>query len=48
VGGLSLGVLGEAFGKRSTFVGGAAFAAAGFLILVWYRNQSVGRAAVAA
>lgn len=46
VGGLSLGIIGQALGKRSTFVGGAAFAAAGLMLLLWYRQRSVARAAV--
>jgi predicted MFS family arabinose efflux permease len=45
VGGLSLGMVGEEFGKRSTFLVGSLFAVAAFAVLVYERNRHVARRA---
>ena len=47
VGGFTLGMVGEEFGKRSTFLVGSLFAAAAFVMLVYERNRHVARRAVA-
>jgi hypothetical protein len=40
-------MVGEEFGKRSTFLVGSLFAAAAFVVLVYERNRHVARRAVA-
>jgi predicted MFS family arabinose efflux permease len=46
-GGLVLGLVGEAFGKRSTFVGGAIFAVIGVVLLAARRPNRVEAVSVA-
>ena len=41
IGGLALGIVGEIFGERSTFVGGMVFASLGLLLLARTRQQPV-------
>jgi MFS family permease len=41
VGGLALGVVGELFGERSTFLGGVGFAVLGLLLLQRTKRTSV-------
>lgn len=41
IGGLSLGAVGEIFGKRATFVGGTSFAAIGLVIVGYERRRSL-------
>ncbi|MFM8648368.1 MAG: MFS transporter, partial [Actinomycetota bacterium] len=41
IGGLVLGLVGQAFGERSTFLGGIGFAIAGLLLLQRTRQPSV-------
>ena len=40
IGGLGLGLVGELFGERSTFVGGMVFASLGLLLIARIRQKS--------
>ena len=46
IGGLTLGIVGQLFGERATFVGGMVFACLGLLLLARTRQQTAPAIAV--